>query len=125
MSDPLGMTAQPLTTLIRRGDKHICREIAELVEQHRIVEIIVGMPFELSGKKGPAAQRVDAFVERLGRYVRVPIETSDERMTTAQVERALDEGEVKRSKRKEVVDQLAAVLILQGVLDARGGGISY
>ena len=119
LSDPLGLTAQPLVTLQRLGDKQICREIRDIVGEHRIVEIVVGMPLELSGNKGPSALKVDAFVERLGRYVNIPISTTDERLTSVAVERAFDEGQVKRKRRKEVVDQLAAVLILQGVLDLR------
>ncbi len=119
LSDPLGFTAQPLRTLDRRGDKQICREVQAVVEANAVVGVVVGHPLEMTGASGPAAQRAEAFAERLRRYLRVPVTLRDERMTTMQAERALDEGRVSRKRQKAVVDQLAAVLILQAELEAR------
>lgn len=124
ISDPLGITAQPLDTLARRGDKHICRELAALVEAREVSEVVVGLPLELSGAEGPAAQKVRAFADRLSRYISIPITFWDERMTSLQAERDMREvGKLKWRKRRGKVDQVAAQLILQAVLDQRGGGV--
>jgi putative Holliday junction resolvase len=120
ISDPLGITAQPLDTLARRGDKHICRELAALVEARDVSEVVVGLPLELSGAEGSAAQKVHAFVDRLSRYISVPITLWDERMTSLQAERDMREvGKLKWRKRRGKIDQVAAQLILQAVLDQR------
>lgn len=131
LSDPLGLTAQPLTTLERRGDKHICRDIEALVGERGVTEVVVGLPLDMSGQRGASAQKVDAFVERLRRYITIPVLLRDERLTTTQAERVMDQARSGRSrrdsrksregrkKREAVVDQVAAVLILQSELDAR------
>lgn len=122
ISDPLGITAQPLATIDRRGDKQVCREIADVVRTRDVGEVIVGLPLELSGNRGEAALAVDKFVARLENHVHVPVTTWDERLTTSQAERALAESGLNWKKRRKVVDQVAACLILQGVLEARSGG---
>lgn len=116
MSDPLRITAQPLTTLERRGDKHICREIAAIVEADEVKEIVVGLPLNMDGTESKQAGLVRAFIDRLLRYVRVPIELWDERLTTVAAHRALDEAKTNRRKKRESVDQIAAALILEGYL---------
>lgn len=122
ISDPLGVTGHPLATLERRGDKHICREVAEIVAQRGVGEIVVGLPKELSGELGPAARQVLAFVDRLARYVTVPIATWDERLTTAEAQRTLlHTRRRRRAQREEVIDQIAASLILQGYLTWKSG----
>lgn len=121
LSDPLGITAQPLTTLHRRGDKHICREIAQLVEQREVVEVIVGMPLELSGAAGQAAEQVERFVSRLRNYLTVPVTFWDERLTSVTAERELSQAGVNWRRRKKILDQVAAAIMLQVVLDYRRG----
>ena len=116
ISDPLRITAQPWTTLERRGDKHICREIAAIVEEREVREIVVGLPLDMSGHESKQAELVRAFIDRLGRYVRVPIEAWDERLTTVAAERVLDEARSTRRKKKRAIDQIAAALILEGYL---------
>jgi len=119
ISDPLGITAQPLVSLQRRSDRQICDEVAEIVRVRDVAEVIVGLPLELSGNHGEAAQAVEKFVGTLRKAIDVPITTWDERLTTNAAERSLLESGLNWKKRRKVVDQVAACLILQGVLDSR------
>ncbi len=82
--------------------------------------ILVGMPRNMNGTYGPAAQKVQEFIAVLQKTLTVPIKTWDERLTSAQANRSLIQGNVRRSKRKEKVDQMAAALLLQSYLDSRG-----
>jgi len=123
LSDELGLVGHPLTTLARRGNTSDAEAIAALVAEHAIGTVVVGLPLELSGAAGPAAQRVRQLVEvlraRLGEEV--TIDEWDERFSTAAVERVLIEADLSRRRRRQVVDQQAAAYILQGWLDARRG----
>ena len=119
LSDELGLTAQPLTVVSLRHEESGFRELVRLAETYQVEEIVCGLPINMNGTIGSSAERVRAFIEKLGALVRVPIQEWDERLTTAQAERVLIEGGVRREKRKEVVDKVAAVLILQGFLDWR------
>jgi putative holliday junction resolvase len=119
LSDPLGITAQPFETLARTGDKQVCRRVAELVEAYEVGEVVVGLPLDMSGAHGEAAEQVRRFVDRLRNYVRVPVTLWDERLSSTAAERALTEQNVRGKRRRELVDQIAAALILQGVLDSR------
>jgi putative holliday junction resolvase len=121
LSDPLGITAQPLETLARTGDKQICRKVAELVGKHEVSEVVVGLPLDMSGAHGEAAQQVQRFVDRLRNYLQVPVTLWDERLSSEAAERALSAQNVRGKRRKELVDQVAAALVLQGVLDNRRG----
>lgn len=123
-SDALGWTAQPCETLIRVGPKKDLIAIARLVREHEIDEIIIGLPLTLEGEEGPSAQSARAFSEQLAAHLgeATPITLWDERLTTVQAERVMIAGGARRSRRKEKIDSLAAVLILQNVLDARGAG---
>lgn len=121
VSDPLGITAQPLTTLERgEGKGSIYARIKELCEEKNIYRIVVGMPYGLDGSPGPQAAAVAAFMERLETEVPVAggIIPWDERLSTAAAERALLEADVSRARRRRVRDQLAAVFILQAYLDS-------
>jgi len=118
ITDPLGITAQPLCTIERRGDRQASREIAELESRHNVTEFVVGLPLELSGKEGPAAVAVRAFIERLKRHVKSPVFTWDERMTTVEADRAIS-SKRRRRKKEKVIDQVAACLILQAYMDGK------
>ena len=123
LSDPLGITAQPLETLVRVGPKKDLREIVEQIERHGVSRVVVGLPLLLSGDEGKQAAEAREFAERLRRRVgRIPVVLWDERLTTVQAERTLIEGKMRRKKRKASVDCLAAVLILQSYLDALAAG---
>jgi putative holliday junction resolvase len=115
-SDPAGMLATPVET-VRRGRGDLAR-IAALVEQEAAIEVIVGLPRSLSGGEGPAAAKVRQFAADLVRWVApVPVRLCDERLTTVSAEAMLRDRGRKRGKRRAVVDQAAAVLILQQALD--------
>jgi putative Holliday junction resolvase len=120
ISDPLGMTAQPLEVIDRRKTDLIGR-ILELVSEHEVQQIVVGKPLQLDGKEGLAVGAVDALVRNLAQRAEVPIEMWDERLSTAQAERAMIDGGVRRQERRQKIDKVAAALILQSYLDARGG----
>ncbi len=118
--DPGGMLATPVET-VRRGRGDI-EQIIDLAERLDAIEILVGLPLSLSGSAGPAAAKATAFAERLAdetrrRGVGAFVRLFDERLTTVSAERVLREGGRKRVRRREVVDQAAAVVILQHALD--------
>ena len=119
-SDPRGVLASPLTTLARdpRGDADIVR-LARLVAEREAVEVVVGLPRSLSGRSGPAAAAARAYATTLAERVDpVPVRMSDERLTTVEATRRLAEAGTRGRKGRQVVDRSAAVLILQGWLDA-------
>ena len=119
ISDELGITAQPITTIDRRGMKHDLRAIADLVDRHEVGTIVVGLPLRLSGVAGSSAESTLEFAERVRARVNLPIVTWDERYSTMQAERVLLEGDVSRRRRREVINQIAAAIILQSYLDSR------
>jgi putative Holliday junction resolvase len=115
-SDPTGFLATPVET-VRRGKGDLAR-LAELCEEVAAVEVVVGLPRSLKGGEGPAAAKVRDFAGRLARRVApVPVRLVDERLSTVSAEAALREQGRKGSARRSVVDQAAAVLILQHALD--------
>lgn len=118
LSDPLGLTAQRLQTLERTTLAQDLDAIAALVTQHAVDRIIVGLPLTMRGETGLQARLVLSVVEALRSRVDCPVETLDERLTTAQGERALLATDASRRKRKQLIDQVAAQLILQAYLDA-------
>ena len=121
-SDPSGMLATPVET-VRRGKGDLAR-IAEILAEENAVELVVGLPRSLSGREGPAAVKVRQFALDLARQVApVPVRLCDERLTTVSAEAMLRDRGRKGAKRRAVVDQAAAVVILQQALEterARG-----
>lgn len=125
VSDPSGTIAQALPTLVRRrGKRPPYPAIEELVREWDVERIVVGLPLESSGEEGQQANRAREFGEGLARRTGLPVEYWDERLTSARARREILRMEVPRSARqeKERVDAMAAVLILQAYLDARGEG---
>ncbi|MEK7703317.1 MAG: Holliday junction resolvase RuvX [Myxococcota bacterium] len=118
LSDPLGMIAQPLEVILRKRDDPFKR-IAALVIEYEVEGIVVGLPSQLDGSAGEAVHAIMHFVDKLRQKVSVPIETWDERMTTALAERTMIDAGVRREARRERIDKVAAALILQSYLDAR------
>lgn len=115
-SDPSGFLATPVET-VRRGKGDLAR-IARLVREEEVVEVVVGLPRSLSGGEGPAAAKVRAFAGRLAeRVAPVPVRLVDERLTTVTAEAMLRDRGRKGQQRRAVVDQAAAVMILQHALD--------
>lgn len=126
LSDPDGILATPLTTLSRDLNAEVDAvpsdifELARLVDAYQTVEVVVGLPVTLAGKEGPAAVQARAYVERLSRAIApVPVRLADERMSTVVATRRLAERGVRGKRQRAVVDQAAAVEILQGWLDAQ------
>lgn len=119
-SDPSGLLATPVET-VRRGAGDVGR-IIDLVQELNVVEIVVGLPITLAGRHGTAAERAEAFARRLdeecrSRNLAVSTRLSDERLTTVSAERVLREQGRSGAKRRAVVDQAAAVEILQYAID--------
>lgn len=119
LSDPLGLTAQPLPAIQRRGDNRDIEAIGKLVRGYSVERVVLGLPLLLDGTEGEQAKRARAFGEKISDRLGVPVETWDERMTTVQAERHLIASGVRRKKRKEILDSLSAVLLLQSLLDFR------
>jgi putative Holliday junction resolvase len=125
ISDPDGILATPLVTLRRDltarsgATPHDISEIVRLVQLHEAIGLVVGLPVRLTGQEGPAAAAARAYAEQLSAAVEpVPVWLSDERMSTVVASRRLAERGVKGRRQRAVVDQAAAVEILQGWLDA-------
>ncbi|WP_374456723.1 Holliday junction resolvase RuvX [Nocardioides sp.] len=115
-SDPSGFLATPVET-VRRGKGDV-RRLAQLVDELEAVEVVVGLPRSLSGAEGPAAEKVREFAARVARRVApVPVRLCDERLTTVSAESILRDQGRRGARRRAVVDQAAAVLILQTALD--------
>jgi putative pre-16S rRNA nuclease len=122
LSDPLGITAQPLQAIRRRGDNRDIEAIGEIVREFSVDRVVLGLPLMLDGTEGEQAKRARAFGEKIADRLRLPVETWDERMTTVQAERHLIASGVRREKRKEIRDSLSAVILLQSLLDFRNRG---
>ena len=120
VSDPLGITAQGVEIIRRKSESKLRKTLARLEEiaaQYGAVRVVVGLPKHMSGESGERAQKSEAFAEAVSRRLGVPAEMWDERLTTVQADRIMDELGLRGADRKEVVDEIAAVLILQSYLD--------
>jgi putative holliday junction resolvase len=123
VAEPGGKLALPVATIVRTNAHDDLARIAKYVESYGVTALVVGDPITLSGERGLAAQKIDDFVQLLVRVFAGPIHRVDERMTTAQATKSLIAADVSPRKRREIVDQVAAVLILESFL-ARGGSTS-
>jgi putative holliday junction resolvase len=121
LTDEARIAAHPLTVLSRVGNSGDARAVAAVIAEHGVGDVVVGMPFELSGKRGHRARRVLDFVAALRAVLpaSVRLHEQDERFTTAEAERALIAADLPRARRRGVIDQHAAALILQAWLDAQ------
>jgi putative holliday junction resolvase len=121
LTDEARIAAHPLTVLPRVGNFGDASAILAVVREHGVTDVVVGMPFELSGKIGHRARRVQSFVAALRAALpeSVQLHEQDERFTTAEAERVLIAADVSRARRRDVIDQQAAALILQAWLDAQ------
>ncbi len=120
VSDELKMIAQPLEYILAEPFPNFLARLKTLLAEKEVELILVGMPRNMDGSYGPAALKVQEFVSALSRAVAIPIKTWDERLTSAQANRFLIQGHVRREKRKEKVDQTAAAILLQSYLDSLG-----
>ena len=125
VSDPLGITAQGITTIERVGIRKDAGKIMDLIREYDCDRVIIGLPLKLDGSESPQTEKVYEFREMLENKMRssgmgnIEIEYYDERLTTVMAEKVLIEADLSRSKRKNVIDKQAAVLILQSYLDSK------
>lgn len=117
LTDPLGMLAQPYTMIKRISDSLAVDEIITIIQERSVDELVVGLPRRTDGKEGPEAQGVREFAALISEQSSIPLVFYDERLTTVGAQQVLLEADLSRAKRKQVVDQVAASLILQGYLE--------
>lgn len=119
VSDPLGMSANPLQAIHCSSLQDDMKRIQEFAAAYGVERIVVGLPLKMDGSVGPQAKKVEKFARRLRDRISLPVVTWDERLSTSQAERVLIAADVSRERRREKTDQLAAALILQSYLDAQ------
>lgn len=118
ISDETRMIAQPLEFIPAEPPEGVFERLRAILSEKPAELILIGMPRNMDGSYGPAAEKVRAFVEQLKAVVDLPVRTWDERLTSAQANRVLVQGNVRRDQRKEKVDAVAAAILLQSYLDA-------
>jgi putative pre-16S rRNA nuclease len=119
VSDELGVTAQGLPTYHRSNKKTDFDHLRRTIRHYKVREIVMGLPLRMSGAEGIQAEKVQAFAEELRGKFKLPVHLFDERLTSVEANRLLRETEMSIQRRAEVVDQVAAVLILQSFLEFR------
>ena len=119
VSDPLGITAQGLDTLRRKNKRQDFEELARLLREYNVQEIVVGYPLRLSGAEGTQSEKIRQFAEELRKKFKLQVHLWDERLTSSQANRILREADLSIRKRGQAVDRMAAVLILQSWMDSR------
>jgi putative holliday junction resolvase len=118
LSDELKMIAQPLEYVAAEPFTNFITRLKEIIREKEVELILIGMPRNMDGSYGPAALKVQEFIAVLKDKVAIPIQTWDERLTSAQAQRFLIQGGVRRQERKEKVDKTAAAILLQSYLDS-------
>jgi len=118
ITDPLGITAQGLETLQRQNKRTDFARLEQVIREHNVAEIVMGLPLRMVGGEGIQAEKMQAFAEEVRRRFRLPVHLWGERLTSAQANRLLRETDMSIKRRGEVVDQMAAVLILQSWMEA-------
>jgi putative Holliday junction resolvase len=119
LSDPLGIVAGALQTIRRTSESKDLLALAGVMAEQEVGEIVVGLPLNMNGTRGPQAEKAEAFAQKLRERFKLPVHLWDERLSTVAAERSLLEADLSRKKRKRVIDQVAAALFLQSFLDAR------
>jgi putative Holliday junction resolvase len=119
LSDTTRVLASPLTTLRAEPRERALAQIAALVAQHEVAEVVVGLPLTLGGEVGPQAQIVQTFADELRRALDVPLHLFDERLTSVAAERMMIDMGIKPERRKARIDEVAASIILQDFLETR------
>ncbi|MCR5468991.1 MAG: Holliday junction resolvase RuvX [Lachnospiraceae bacterium] len=124
VSDPLKITAQGVGIVRRKSPGKLRQTLAaitEMVEKYEVEEIVLGFPKNMNNTEGERCEKTKEFAELLSKRVEVPIEFWDERLTTVAADKIMMESGIRRENRKEYVDEIAAILILQGYLDYLSG----
>jgi len=117
VSDETKTIAQPLEYISAEPFADFLARLKQLLVEKEIDLVLIGLPRNMDGSYGPAAQKVEAFVAVLRNAITIPIKTWDERLTSSQANRILIQGKVRRDQRKEKVDKMAAAILLQSYLD--------
>lgn len=123
ISDELLITAQGKEIIRREQENKLrrtCARIEELIEEYEVTQIVLGLPKNMNDTEGERAQKTHEFEEMLIRRTGLPVTLWDERLTTVAADKAMTEAGIRREKRRDYVDMIAATLILQGYLDSRG-----
>lgn len=123
VSDELAFLAQPLCTLDARDEDAAIAEIVRLGREKQVARIVVGLPRNMDGSRGPAAEAAEAFAGKIREAADCPVTLWDERLTTVAAERSLREAGRNARNSRAVVDQVAAQILLQSWLDAQSGGL--
>ncbi|MBK5239925.1 Holliday junction resolvase RuvX [Clostridium sp.] len=118
--DPLGLTAQGITTIKRKSIVVDIEEIAQICKKYDVETIVSGLPKNMNGTIGPQGEKVQRFCDKLKETLDLEVKMWDERLTTVAANRVMLEGDLSRAKRKKIVDKIAATFILQGYLDSLG-----
>jgi putative Holliday junction resolvase len=118
LSDELGWTAQGLEVIENRSEEFVFERIAQLVIANEVTGIVLGLPKNMNGTIGEKGQTCQLFAEKLRERLNLPVRLWDERLTTVSAQRTLIEADVSRKKRKQVIDKMAAAIILQNFLDS-------
>jgi putative Holliday junction resolvase len=119
VSDPLGITAQGLETIRRQNRKNDFDQLRRVIRKYAVAELVVGFPIRMSGAEGVQAEKMKEFAAALRAKFKLPVHLWDERLTTAEAQRVLRTTEMSIRRRAQVIDQMAATLILQSFLEAR------
>lgn len=119
LTDPLGYTAQPLLTIWRKNPGEDFRSILRLIRKHEVTEIVVGNPLHMSGDVSPWAAKVQAFAAELRQRSGLPLHLWDERLSSVEAHEILDQAGRDSKDRKYIIDQVAAVVILRGWMEAK------
>ncbi len=117
VSDPLGITAQGLETLQRQNKRLDFEKLEKLARDYSVAEVVVGFPLRMSGAEGVQAEKMHRFADELRERLQIPVHLWDERLTSAEANRLLRETEMSIQRRAQVIDQMAAVLILQSWME--------
>lgn len=125
VSDPLGITAQGLHTYRRQNRRLDFERLEHVIQEYNIGEIVLGYPLRLSGARGAQSEKMARFADQLRERFQLPVHLWDERFTTAEAKRLLRDSEMSIKRRGEVVDRLAAVLILQSWMDLTSNRSSF
>ncbi len=121
ISDPMGIISSPLEVYTRKNTNADFEYLARIIKEKEVDTVVIGLPVNMDGTKGIRAEKSELFGGELQKYVSAKIDYVDERLSTVSAERALIEGNMRREKRKEVIDKIAAQIFLQNYLDMPKG----
>lgn len=122
VSDSLGITAQPFKTIINESREELIDELAEIIKDNEITEVVIGLPLHMNGTEGERAEKSRILADELEDALDIPVYLQDERLSSAEVEKVMLAGDLSRQKRRAKRDKLAASIILRTYLAKRKGG---